>query len=145
MWLGQVKEIEGSEEWPDVAMVAAWVCEEEVVAPRSIEWDGDQWQPWVQGQAWRRTGVEWKVEAGNLWPVIVMATELEHKGGEPTRVVIDKAWGQVVEGASEWARMTKFSRWGTGASAGSTHKETGMGNCWEWRRVVPRDATVGRS
>ena len=97
MWLGQVKEIEGSGEWSDVATVAAWVCEEEVVAPRSIEWDGDQWQRWVQGQAWRRTGVEWMIQAGNLRPVTVMTTELEHRGRAPTRVVIDDAWGQVVE------------------------------------------------
>ena len=98
--MGQVKEIEGSGQWSDVATVAAWVCEE-VVVPRSIEWGGDQWQRWVQGQAWRRTGVEWTVEAGNLRPVAVVTTELEHRGRAPTRVVIDEAWGQVVE----WGEM----------------------------------------
>ena len=63
----------------------------------SIEWEGDQWQQWVQGQAWRRTGVEWTMEAGNLRPVAVVTTEVEHRGRAPTRVVIDEAWGQVVE------------------------------------------------
>ena len=37
------------------------------------------------------------MEAGNLRPVAVVTTEVEHRGRAPTRVVIDEAWGQVVE------------------------------------------------
>ena len=89
------------------------MCEEGVVVPRSIEWDGDQWHQWVQGQAWRRTGVEWMVEAGNLRPVTVMATELEHRGRASTRVVMDEAWGQVVEWGQRMATESRIQQMGS--------------------------------